>query len=259
MSRSPSYDAAMASVKLQSLGGSAGSAVADIKKRFEDKSLTADDILQIAETLAGNQLWSTVDRLTKDNLLEKDHNNRLRSTYLRLSRPTWQLFDEAFFSLLSKSKLDSRAVKLVATASFLLKQGFKEVSLACFLRVVEGILTDLCLQSLSEIEKHKEKLEADPYHLEVNKYKITNEWGLYSKALALKMAGVINEVTCLQLHEDLNDPRNKLSHSYVSLPERDVEDLIREIFTMLANLAGLITLKDQAPAEAKGIKVEQVD
>jgi hypothetical protein len=240
VSHSSSYDA-MAAAKLSSMGRSYGPAVEDIKRRLRDNLLVNSDVVPIAERLAENQLWPAVDRLTKDDLLPQAEYDRLRSTYFKMGRPTWQLFDEAFFRLLNSTKLDSRATKLVDIASFLLKEGFKEVSLACLLRVVEGILTDLCLQSLNELEQHKDTLQAAPNNLEVNKYKIENEWGLYAKALALNEVKVINEVTFRQLHDDLNDPRNKLSHSYVSLPERDIEDLIREIFTMIPTLATLIT------------------
>lgn len=239
MSQVTRYDA-MAAAKLRSMGESSASAVEDIKKRLRHAELAKDDVLPIAELLASNNQFHTVDKLAEAGLIEPHVSDNLRSTYFHLSRAAWQLFDDAFFSSLTNTKLDSRAIEQVKIASYFLKTGFKEASLVCLLRVVEGVLTDLCLQSLQKLEQHKAVLESPPNNLTVAQHDIESEWGLYAKSLALKEIGVLDDFMCRQVQEDLVDPRNKMFHSYGGLLETEMEILIRQIVALLPSLGRLV-------------------
>jgi hypothetical protein len=94
----------MAAVKLLS-HGSPGKGAEELKRRLKNNELTPSDVRPIAEKLAENQLWSTVDRLTELDLLDKNTNAQLRTAYPKMIRPTFQLFDEAFCDDLRKKKM----------------------------------------------------------------------------------------------------------------------------------------------------------
>jgi len=233
---SHSVTAAIAVVKLLP----PGFAVVEIRRRLKDKELTPSDILPIAQRLAENKQWYTVDKLTTQGLLGPAENAELRKIYPQTIRPTFQLLGPIFRQDLATKKVHPQAISQIALAESLLRQGCKESSLLHLLRVVEGILTDLCLLCLEKLEERGAELESK-HNLKVNKYEIENQWGMYAKSIALKEIGVLSEVEYADLYEDLNEPRNKMFHSYVGLPEREVDILVRHTYATICILAAKIT------------------
>jgi hypothetical protein len=102
---------------------------------------------------------------------------------------------------------------------------------------------------VKKLEQHQDELK-NTYNIEVNEHAVNSEWGMFAKSIALNRIGVLDNVEYKALYQDLVLPRNALFHSYVtSLTERDMDDLIRLIWSLLHSLANQITHESEESQE----------